>query len=181
MNEHALAFTQDRALKEIGPHREECLGDCGRVDAVEPGRNRKALRLGDGAYPAYPPPADQRADAIARLPTPDLRADALLVPATSSPGTSEAPGGGAYLPRRCMMSGRLTPAASTWTRTSDGPTSGNGRSSSLSTPGLPGEEIAMQRIRLLYTEGERVPGQLSALGCQLSAGSCLARELAAES
>ena len=68
-----------------------------------------------------------------------------------------------------MMSGRLTPAASTWTRTSDGPTSGNGRSSSLSTPGLPGEEIAMQRIRLLYTEGRgfQASYQLSAVSSQL--------------
>ena len=77
MNQHALAFTQGRALEEIGPDREECLGDCGRVEAVEPGWNRKALRLGNGAVLRVPAARHERADAIARLPTPDLRADAL--------------------------------------------------------------------------------------------------------
>ena len=35
------------------------------------------------------------------------------VPETSSPGMSEAPGGGGYIPVRCITSGRFTPAALT--------------------------------------------------------------------
>src|SRR5690606_38868715 len=52
---------------------------------------------------------------------------AAISPATSSPRMSGAPGGGGYLPLRCRMSGRLTPAARTRISTSPGPGSGRSR------------------------------------------------------
>ena len=52
----------------------------------------------------------------------------VTVPETSSPGMSLAPGGGGYLPSRCIRSGRLTPAAATRTTTSCGPGCGTGNS-----------------------------------------------------
>src|SRR6185503_4204169 len=66
-----------------------------------------------------------------------------MLPATSSPGMSGAPGGGGYFPCRCMMSGRLTPAAATLIRTSRAPMAGRGRSTGVSTWGPPGSRIAI--------------------------------------
>src|SRR4051812_7504728 len=59
---------------------------------------------------------------------------------------SDAPGGGGYLPSRCMMSGRLTPAAVTRTRTSPGRGAGTGRSATRSTSGPPGSAISITRM-----------------------------------
>jgi len=42
-----------------------------------------------------------------------LLPNATMMPATSKPGISDAPGGGGYRPWRCITSGRLTPAAAT--------------------------------------------------------------------
>ncbi len=51
---------------------------------------------------------------------------------------SEAPAGGGYSPLRCATSGRLTPAASTFTSTSPAPGLGMGRCPGLSISGPPG-------------------------------------------
>src|SRR3954454_10069883 len=62
-------------------------------------------------------------------------------PAISSPGMSDAPGGGGYMPCLCITSGRLTPAAATRTSTSPGPGAGTGRTSGTRTSGPPGDEM----------------------------------------
>src|SRR5206468_12484031 len=66
-----------------------------------------------------------------------------IVPATSSPGMSDAPGGGGYRPSRCMTSGRFTPAAATRIRTSPADGAGRGRSVGTRTSGSPGSRIWM--------------------------------------
>src|SRR4051812_20077607 len=68
------------------------------------------------------------------------------VPASSRPRMSEAPGGGGYLPCRCMRSGRLTPAASTRTRSSAGPGSGVAPTPATRTSGGPGTDIVTIRM-----------------------------------
>src|ERR1700730_4332899 len=71
---------------------------------------------------------------------------------------SEAPGGGGYLPCRCMMSGRLTPAAATRMRTSPARGSGTGRSTSRSTSGPPNPAISIARMttHLYYPDSHPV-------------------------
>src|SRR4051812_22436081 len=59
---------------------------------------------------------------------------------------SEAPGGGGYLPRRCIRSGRFTPAAVTRISTSPAPGAGMGRSTTRSTSGPPCPAISMARM-----------------------------------
>src|SRR5690348_18491202 len=56
---------------------------------------------------------------------------------------SDAPGSGGYCPLRCMMSGRLTPAAATATSTSPGPGAGIGRVATRKTSGPPGLAISI--------------------------------------
>src|SRR3989442_7972086 len=56
---------------------------------------------------------------------------------------SDAPGGGGYLPRRCITSGRLTPAAATLINTSPDPGTGVGRSTGTRTSGSPGSRISI--------------------------------------
>src|SRR4051794_10770672 len=59
---------------------------------------------------------------------------ATTTPASSSPGISGGdPGGAGYMPRRCIMSAPLMPAALTRTRISPDPGSGSGWSSTLSS------------------------------------------------
>src|SRR4029450_10701990 len=50
------------------------------------------------------------------------------------------------MPRRCRTSGRLTPAAATWSSTSPLPGRGVGRDASLSCSGPPGAAISTTRI-----------------------------------
>src|SRR5437588_446037 len=69
-------------------------------------------------------------------------------PAISRPGMSDAPGGGGYLPCRCMMSGRLTPAAATRTSTSPALGSGTGRLTRRRTSGPPGAAISIAFIEV---------------------------------
>jgi hypothetical protein len=52
---------------------------------------------------------------------------ATTVPETSMPRIDGAPGGGGYIPMRCITSGRLTPAAATRISTSPSPGTGTGR------------------------------------------------------
>src|SRR5712691_704309 len=66
-----------------------------------------------------------------------------MVPETSRPGISDAPGGGGYLPRRWNTSGRLTPAAATLMSTSPAAGTGFGRSTGTSTSGSPGSRISI--------------------------------------
>src|SRR5436190_9804804 len=94
-------------------------------------------------YSAYPPPATS-----AQTASPSCHSDTedptpAIVPATSSPGMSDAPGGGGYLPRRCMTSGRFTPAAATLISTSPADGAGRGRSTGTNTSGSPGSRISI--------------------------------------
>src|SRR6476661_11053533 len=73
-------------------------------------------------------------------------------PASSSPSTSGAPGGGGYMPRRCRMSGRLTPAAATLTNTSPGLGTGTGRRTSARPP-APSATTACIEAGRLVTRG----------------------------
>src|SRR6185436_9475047 len=66
-----------------------------------------------------------------------------MVPAISSPGMSEAPGGTGYRPFRCSTSGRLMHDAATRISASPAPNAGVGRSVSRSTPALPGAVISI--------------------------------------
>src|SRR6516162_55647 len=61
---------------------------------------------------------------------------------------SDAPGGGGYLPCRCMMSGRFTPAAATRTSTSPARGSGTGRSTRRRTSGPPDPAISIAFIEV---------------------------------
>ncbi len=72
-----------------------------------------------------------------------------MVPATSRPGRSEAPGGGAYFPSRCRTSGRFTPAAATAMSTSPGAATGRGRSTRRRPSAGPGVPISTARIGLV--------------------------------
>jgi DNA-binding MarR family transcriptional regulator len=67
-------------------------------------------------------------------------------PEHSRPGTSDAPGGGGYIPWRCITSARLTAVAMTSTTTSFGPGSGSGCSVHSRTSGPPGS-----RMLIAYT------------------------------
>src|SRR5439155_17258415 len=71
------------------------------------------------------------------------RSPSTIVPATSSPGRSEAPAGTGYRPFLCSTSGRLTPEAVTRISASPAPNVGVGRSVSRSTSGLPGAVISI--------------------------------------
>src|SRR5262245_25497911 len=91
---------------------------------------------------AYPPPgvSAHTWSPIFHCVTP--APSATTAPLTSRPGKSEAPGGGAYVPARCMQSGRLTPAAATRISTSPAFGCGTDRLTSFNTSGPPGWEIS---------------------------------------
>ena len=61
--------------------------------------------------------------------------------------TALVPGGGGYLPSRCITSGRLMPAAATFTSISPAFGCGVSRSCGTSTSGGPGSRIAMAVMR----------------------------------
>src|SRR5690606_3041028 len=87
---------------------------------------------------AYPPPAS-RAQTSSPAATPVTSGPtSVTTPEHSRPGYGEAPGGGGYRPARWNRSGRLTPLACTWMRTSSAPGCGSGTSDHASTSGPPG-------------------------------------------
>src|SRR5215470_6140589 len=90
-------------------------------------------------------------------------------PAISSPGMSVAPAGGGYRPWRCITSGRLTPAAATFTSTSPSPGRGSGRCSGTSISAPPGARIA---IAVIWAGNEGMAKSLAdaAYGVSLSRG-----------
>ena len=74
---------------------------------------------GAAQYSAYPPPATSaQTRSPGAQPRDRRRRSPTIVPATSRPGVSGAPGGGGYFPCRCSRSGRFTPAAATRISTS---------------------------------------------------------------
>src|SRR6056297_237590 len=77
---------------------------------------------------------------MARSLTPAPRAT--ISPAPSSPGRSDAPGGGAYSPARCNASGRFTPAHARRMSTCPACGSGTGRVVARSTSGPPASAIS---------------------------------------
>ena len=137
------------ALEHVRPDREQRLRQRRRRARVEAARApagtaapaRRSIRRSRRRPRARRP---RRLPSTRRRPGPQ----AATAPATSSPGMSDAPGGGAYLPWRCRMSGRLTPAAATAISTSRGPGSGVGRVTGRSTSGPPGCAISIARHRL---------------------------------
>ena len=74
------------------------------------------------------------------------------VPAISRPGMSDAPGGGGYLPWRCIRSGRFTPAAATLISTSSAPAAGLGRSTGVRTSGPPAPVSQWQSLAPLLPD-----------------------------
>src|SRR6476469_4432322 len=84
-----------------------------------------------------------------------------MVPDTSRPGRSDAPGGGAYEPARCRQSGRLTPAAATRINTSPGFGCGTARVATRNPSGPPGRAISTTCIESATGDGIDGPLHLS--------------------
>ena len=113
-----------------------------------PARHRQRLRDRRDAQFGIAATGHQRADAVAELEPAAASAAAsppATVPATSSPGRSDTPGGIGYSPLRCSTSGRLMPDAATRISTSPGPARGR-VGSSRSTSGAPKRLISIARI-----------------------------------
>src|SRR5690606_5567549 len=94
---------------------------------------------------AYPPPSSS---ATTRSPVDHpvtASPTAAIVPDTSRPGQSGAPGGGGYEPARCSRSARFTPAEATCTTTSSGPGVWSGSVETVSFSGPPGPDIVTPR------------------------------------
>ena len=106
-------------------------GSAARLGPVERVGHRHRLALVDGRELGLPAAADDRHDAVALARSASRPGRAPTTsPASSSPGMSGGePGGAGYMPRRCIMSAPLSPAARTRTRTSPRPGSGSGWSS----------------------------------------------------
>ena len=159
------------ALEHVVPDREEGLGQGRRP---RPGRGRwgTGRHCGDRrrAVLGVAAARDERADLLADgagsvTPAPS----ATTVPATSRPGMSDAPGGGAYLPSRCSRSGRFTPAAATRISTSPGP--GLGRRSAHRPKDLGRSRRRDLDRRHLPRHGRGLPGRGHGVGAALGPSS----------
>ena len=75
MDEEGLALPEPSALEDVGPDREEGLGDAGGLDHREALGHRQALPLRRGAVLGIAAAGDERADAVAALPALHVIAD----------------------------------------------------------------------------------------------------------
>ena len=75
MDEQALTRGQPAAFEDVGPHREEGFRDGARGDDVQPFRDRQALDRRSGTVFGVAAPCDERAHAIAHMPSVDAARD----------------------------------------------------------------------------------------------------------
>ena len=118
-------------------------------DRLTPAGTGSSCPAGTATFSAYPPPLSSAhtwsPTAQPSTPSPS----AAMRPEHSSPGYGGAPGGGGYMPMRCIRSARLTPAPTISTTASPGPATGSGTSASCRTSGPPGSEMTTARMRAL--------------------------------
>src|SRR5262245_19480381 len=146
MDEQRLAGLQPPALEGVVPDGKEGLGDRGGRDEREARRHRQRMAFVRRTIFGVTAADHQRHDLVAELPSLHACAQRGHFARDLETWNVGRAGGGGYRPWRCITSGRLTPAAATFSSTSPSAGRGSGRCSGTSMSAPQGARIAIAVI-----------------------------------
>src|SRR5579883_2809716 len=143
MDQDRFAGAQASAGDQVVKDGEQVFRQGRSLESGPAVRDWQYLNRGGYAEFGITPTRNNRADPLAGMPVGHLIAYAFDYSRHIKSGDIGCPWGGGYLPWRCMISARETPAASTRMSTSPGFGFGFSRSAGFRTSGPPNEEISI--------------------------------------